>query len=267
MSTIKSAALTFIAIVAYLMLLLVPDSSREPAPTGDKLPLRHQFPLVSQPQIAFQIEQAPVTTGNEPTQVEPARSESPAFSEDTIRADDWPRILYPELSRIEALENLPVNDALIELIPMLSSDDPVIRFATIESIGDINNPHSAAVLVAASGDPNPQLRVVAIEALAAQEDATFASSIEPHLYDPEREVRLAAIDAISELVSEGSVYALAGLLSDPDPRIRQRVVDALGEIGGESAMLYLEQARYDPSQSIRTDVESILSELAWDLAN
>lgn len=263
MDIIKTAALTSLAIVACLMLLLTPDSYRDGAPTGDALSLQQELAPINQQQADFRIErEQPAVFDSDATP--PIRQDKPDSMTDSPQATqavNWSTILYPELPRIEALENEPANRALIELMPMLSSDDPVIRLAAIESVGDINNQVIVPVLAAALNDPNPQLRVAAIEALASQEDATLAGSIEPYLYDPEREVRLAAIEAIAELEYESSVYALAGLLSDPDSRIRARAVQALGEIGGESAMLYLEQARYDPDEAIRVNAEDILSEL------
>ncbi len=269
MSTVKTAALTFIAIVACLMLLLTPDSYRDRAKTGDTLPLRQELAPINQHQADFRIEheQPAVFDSDATPSMYQDTPKSVTDSPQETQAVDWPTILYPELARIEALENQPANTAIGELVPMLSSDDPVIRLAAIESIGDIDNPNAVAALVAASGDPNPQLRVAAIEALASREDPSVVSSIELHLHDQEREVRIAAIEALAEIESTTAVYALAGLLSDPDSRIRQRAVEALGDIGGESAVLYLQQVRYDPIATIRANADAIITELEYDAAN
>ena len=87
--------------------------------------------------------------------------------------------MYPELARIEALENQSADTAVAELSPMLSNDDPVIRLAAIESLGDMTNPATLPMLTAALNDPNPQLRVAALEALASHEDELAVGSIEP----------------------------------------------------------------------------------------
>jgi hypothetical protein len=269
MNTIKTTALTFFTIVACLVLLMLPDSYRDEAQKGDAMPALQESSAISRPQIAFQFEPdnpaAPIY--DETLPIEQDIPQPILASTPVTQSTNWPMILYPELIRIETLENQPVYTALGDLVPMLSNDDPVIRLAAIESLGDMTNPAALSALTSALNDPNPQLRVAALGALASQEDESVAGSLEPFLYDQDREVRLAAIGAISDLESEASVYALAGLLSDSDPRIRQQAVDALGEIGGKNAMMYLQQARYDPSSSIREDVETMLSELARDLAN
>lgn len=263
MTTIKTAALTFIGIVACLMLLLTPDSYRDEVQTGDTLPATLAMAPLNQPQpdFHFEREQTVALDLDESLPAVQEKPESSVTSSVESKPFDLALILYPELARIEALENEPANSALIELIPMLSSDDPVIRLAAIESVGDINNPQGVDVLVAASGDLNPQLRIGALEALAAQEDESVVGSIEPYLYDQDWEVRVAAIVALVELESEQAIHSLAGLLSDPDVRIRHYAVNALGDIGGEYAISYLMQARYDPDETIRANAESILSEL------
>lgn len=263
MDTIKTAALTFITIVACLMLLLTPDAYRDDAPISGTLPAKQELPPLDQQQASFHIEgkQPTVFESVEAPLIDRDKPESMADLPATTQPINWSQVLYPELGRIEALENQPTDTALAELLPMLSNDDPVIRLAAIESLGDMTNQATLPALSAALDDPNPQLRVAALEALASQEDASVVGSIEPYLYDREREVRVAAIEALVELESESAVPALAGLLSDPETLIRHHAVNALGEIGGEYAISYLMQARYDPDKKIRANAEAILIEL------
>ena len=265
MYAIKTSALTLFAIVAiavYMMLLPMPGSYRDGASIGDRLPARQELTRIDQQQTSFRFEReqpAPPTSDD----VLPIAQDKPAFqtaSPPAAQSVDWPQILYPELARIQALEHQPVGTALIELLPMLSNDDPVIRLAAIEALGDMTSQSVLSALSAALNDPNPQLRIAALEALASQEDELVVSSIEPYLYDHEQDVRLAAIEALMELESETAVYALAGLLSDQDRLIRHQAVNALGDIGGKNAISYLLQARYDPDETIRANADAILAE-------
>ena len=263
MDTIKTAALTFIAIVACLMLLLIPSSYRGEAPISGTPTTKQVLTAINQQQTSLRIEREQPATlefvGAE--SIAQDKPESMAASPPATQSADWTLILYPELVRIEALESQTTDTAFIELLPMLSSDDPVIRLAAIESLGDMTNQATLPALSAALNDPNPQLRIAALEALATRKDESAVSSIEPYLYDPDREVRVAAIEALVNFESETSVYALAGLLSDPDTPIRLQAVFALGDIGGKSAIAYLLQARYDPDETIRANAEAILIEL------
>jgi HEAT repeat protein len=255
---IRTAALTFIAFAICLVLLGAP----EPQP-GDTL-VQFSAP-VKQDQVR-QFESAEVL---DPDQLSPAEHDqtSQAFGiVSTEQTTETPPAWYPELERIRQLENIPVIEAIFELQPLLANEDPVIRLAAIESLGDMNTRASLPALSGALRDSNPQLRIAALEALASQEDESVVSSIEHHLYDQDRNVRLAAIEALGNLEIESTVHALSGLLSDQDSLIRQNAVSALGEIGGENAMMYLLQARYDPDSIIRANADAILAELEYKAA-
>ena len=262
MDTIKTTALTFIAIVACLMLLLIPDSYRYETPTSVMLPAKQVLTAISQQQSPFPIEreQPAVLESVEAPLIERDKPESSTVSSSVIQSIDWTLILYPELAQIEEMEYQSTDTAFGELLLMLSNDDPAIRLAAIESLGDMTNQNTIPALSAALNDPNPQLRIAVLEALAIQGDESAVSSDELYLYDQDPDVRVAAIEALVELESETAVSALAGLLSDPDTLIRHHAVSALGDIGGEYAISYLLQARYDPDERIRANAKSILSE-------
>lgn len=267
MDSLKTTALTFITVFACVMLLLMPEFRRDDASTIIA-------PAATQSSTASRRQPLEFTFGTGPTAspetdrsspVEPERRESFTTAPAPVQAEDWQSIFYPELGRIAALENQPAGLALAEIFPMLSNDDPAIRLAAIEALGDMTIDAVVPILSTTLNDPNPQIRIVAIEALASHDDKSSVGSIEPYLYDQDRGVRLAAIEALASLESETAVFALASLISDPDATIRNTAINALGEIGGKAAALYLEQARYDPDPNIRANATDLLSELA-DLA-
>lgn len=268
MNTIKTTTLSTFAILACAMLLLAPDFYRDGASRDNPLSRLATLPE-KQPRSAIHVEPG--------KRLDPARQQSLRFAQDISRAEataipietqpaDWTLALYPDLARIEALENEPAYTALGELSPMLSSGDPVVRLAAIEALGDITLKEALPGLMAALRDPDSQLRVAALEALAVHGDQSVAGAIESVLFDSEQEVRVAAIETLADLESEVSVHALASLLSDPDASIRHQAVYALGEIGGRDAMMYLLQARYDPVATIRKNADAILAELEYEAA-
>lgn len=263
MDTIKTSALTFITIVACLVLLLAPDSYQGEAPISGTLPANQDLAALNQQQTTFRIERAKPAAleSHEALPVAQEKSKSFAASPAPTQSVDWALTLYPELSRIEELENQSSGSALGELVPMLSNDDPVVQLAALESIADISHPARLPALTAALDDPNPLIRSTAITALGSVDNPSVVASIEPYLFDLEPEVRLTAIEALAKLEYEQAVHALAGLLSDQDVRIRHYAVNAIGEIGGEYAISYMLQARYDPDEKIRANAEAILIEL------
>ena len=259
MNSVKISALAASVIFACLYLLLVTDFHRVEAPAGEAAPTEQQSSEYRlEPALAvvpaFDNSLPPAQVAAESSATPPARAQS----------IDWLNMLYPELSRIARLEDEPAVTALAELVPMLASEDPAIRLAAIESVGDMTIPAVLPVLSMALNDLDPQVRVIALESLAAQDDASVAGNIETCLYDQDPEVRMAAIDALAALEAKGSVYALASLLSDPEVSIRQHALNALGDIGGDNATRYLLQARYDPDETMRINADLILTELLVD---
>jgi HEAT repeat protein len=256
MDTIKTAALTFIAIVTCLMLLQAP----EPRQTESII----QILAPANQNQAVKFEPIQVVAPDQPESEELDQPNHALTTSISEQATEEPLFWYPELEQIKQLENAPATQAIFELGPMLSNRDPVIRLAAIESLGDMTDQATLPALSAALEDPNPQLRIAALEALASQKDESAVISIEAYLFDPDREVRVAAIEALADLEVETAVHSLAGLLSDQDSLIRHHAVNALGEIGGENAMMYLLQARHDPDATIRVNAVAILEELEYE---
>ena len=264
----KFSALTLVGLVACLI-LLTPYPSNDVTPKG---PSETGFPdSTAKPRQNYAIsfnnpKTEPPFYNIQPTKARQKLAEHPGPVTEAL-AVDLPKILYPELVRIAELENESVDTALGELMTMLQNDDPVIRLAVIESLGDMINQASLHALSAALNDSEPQLRIAVLEALASQTNKSAASSIEPYLYDYDADVRIAAINALADLEANRAVHSLASLLFDADPRIRIHAVYALGEIGGDEALSYLRQALYDPMESISRNAEAIIVEFEHAAAN
>ena len=263
MQTFKPSALLIITIFASLVLLLLPEFGQNKPKIVSPVPTNRVSVTLDQSQgpIRQEYKQAKVIEHDIPASIMPANPKILASAPATLAKEEWTSILYPELTRIDELENQPSDTAIIELLPMLSNGDPVVRMAAVQSLADMSNPDRLPALGAALHDSNPQIRIIALVALSTPNDNSAVTSIEPYIFDRELEVRLAAIDALANLENEAAVNALAGLLGDPNTQIRHYAVNALGEIGGENAISYLLQARYDPNETIRANVDAILSEV------
>ncbi len=268
MSRIKTSVFTIIATAACLMLLLAPGFYRDEASSSGKQAAIWKSTAINEPGKTLPIEhvQAGPAIAKDALSISRRNPENLSDSPEFAQSTDWTRMMYPDLYRIEKLERHSAHTALDELLPMLASDDPTVRLAAIESIGDMTMPNVLPILSMALDDPDPLVRVTALEALASQDNEAAAGSIELYLYDDDRNVRAAAIDALAELEAESAVPALASLLSDRDSSIRRKAVYALGDIGGKTAMMYLLQARYDANAAIRIDAEAIIAELKYDAA-
>ncbi len=258
----KTSVLVLSAIFICLSLLPASDPRRPEAAAGETAPTGFDAAQAQQQPFEYSVEAVPAAVPDsvDPEPPAPAAGDASATPLAPTRSIDWREMLYPELARISELEQESAAAALAELVPMLANDDPAVRLAAIESVGDMTIATVLPVLSMALDDPDPRVRMTALQALATREDASVSANVESRLYDQQAEVRLAAIDALAALEAKTAVSALAGLLSDPEVSIRRHAVNALGDIGGENAMRYLLQARYDPNEGVRSDADAILAE-------
>ncbi len=258
-----------IAIAGLAAASQIPGLFRNLAPVDESTPAKRESAPLTQNRTKPRFDGGPAKTqaSNQAIPFAQIEPESPGAMPATTQPVDRTQVPNPNLDRIAELENQPVDTALNELLPMLDDEDPAIRRAAVESLGDVSTEAAVPALTAALSDTDPQVRIVALEGLAAHDARLAVGSIELHLHDQDAEVRLAAIEALSDLDSKSAVHALASLLYDQDSTIRLLAVSALGDIGGKNAVMYLGQARYDPEASVRANAIHILSELEYDAAD
>lgn len=225
------------ASVASLIFLAPPDLERNDS-------AQRQQAFKSENMLSGRRERLPSPAPGQSAETEPGSSprlsrNEPAATTDEADADRTigrQLLRYPQLEQIEALENLPAEQALPELEAWLSDTDPVIRLVALEALMDTAHPAVLPVLSMNLADPNPQVRALVLQAMGLRGDPQAIGSIEAYLFDPASEVRLAAIEALSNLELDAAAQALIGVVFDPDPTIRHHAVNALGEIGGETAV-------------------------------
>ena len=158
----------------------------------------------------------------------------------------------------EALGKIGNPQAIAGLVVALGDQSPIVREASVRSLGGIGpldlvaRVHIAGLLI----DPVQSVRSAASQTLASldavQELWPLAMSQLAHA-DPE--VRRAVIQAFESVESPEVVRALADRLQDPDPDVRRAAVAVLGESGDPKLVeLLLEQLRADSSSNVRAEI-------------
>ncbi|MET7646677.1 fumarate reductase/succinate dehydrogenase flavoprotein subunit [Streptomyces sp. NPDC005426] len=154
---------------------------------------------------------------------------------------------------VEVLEPSPALRA--PLVTALSSDDPVVRAAALDTLRALRL-GDAELFAGTLGDPDLEVRVETVRALVSVDAVgglVFAAS------DPAREVRVAVAKGLAAVRSPAP-GPLAPLLDDPDALVRAAALGALAQTGCPPA--YAERAVAalgDPAWQVRAGAATALS--------
>jgi hypothetical protein len=142
------------------------------------------------------------------------------------------------------------------------STDIKTRLQEIESLGDEDAAKALPKLLGALADQDPRIRGAAAEALGEVGDASAVEPLGKMLAsDADSDVREAAAEALGEIGSPTAVPALRAALKDAEEDVREAVVDALGAIGGPDAERVLRQALSDPDEDVRDAAAAALAKM------
>lgn len=197
------------------------------------------------------------------TMVSPVRTDEKKPEErDPLVSTQAVLVIYAEIVKLHQIEQhtSTPGETISQLQPMLYSFDPAVRLAALESVAELNSPHSLPILIDALSDYHPAIRKASIEGLSMQANDDVARVIEPFLFDNDLSVKIAAIDALAVLGGEQAIASLASLLTDYNPIIRNNAVIALGEIDNALTSQYVLPLQFDPDPRVRNNAESILVE-------
>ncbi|MGD8402325.1 MAG: Npt1/Npt2 family nucleotide transporter [Anaerolineales bacterium] len=111
--------------------------------------------------------------------------------------------------------------------------DPLVRRASAEILGNLDEPRAKDALVNALGDPESEVKVVALQSLARAEVSPAMLEVASRLNDPEAEVRAQAIETLSALAKYpgGLKTYLEPMLRDSDGLVRSRAAVGLLRLG------------------------------------
>ena len=136
------------------------------------------------------------------------------------------------------------------------------RLQSIEDLGDEDAAKALPKLLGALADDDPRIRSAAAEALGEVGDVSAVEPLGKMLAsDADSDVRESAAEALGEIGSPAAVPALRAALKDGDEDVREAVVDALGEIGGPDAERVLRQALSDPDEDVRDAAAAALAKM------
>jgi HEAT repeat protein len=115
----------------------------------------------------------------------------------------------------------------------ISHEDPLVRRASVEILGNLDEPRVQDALVMALGDPDNDVKVASLQSLARAGAATAMLEVASHLDDPVTEVRAQAVETLSTLTRyPGGLSAYLGpMLKDKDGFVRSRAAVGLLKLG------------------------------------
>lgn len=132
------------------------------------------------------------------------------------------------------------------------------RWVSIRVLGMVRGDAPKAVLIELLADEQPAIRAAAVQALGDLGDGRTAESVAALLKDPAVIVRAGAAEALGKLASPSSVKPLADALSARDNYyrgsslwVRSHYVDSLGRIGSKESVPALLRCLDDRDESVR----------------
>jgi HEAT repeat protein len=145
-----------------------------------------------------------------------------------------------------------------ELRELLKHDDPAIRAAAVQQLGELSRADALDEMRALLRDAVPEVRAAALGAVCAIEQEKAVATVLPFLEvknAPEAVVRAAAAVALIRHAGLDGVLAAAEplkqLLAAEDPRDRAAAADALGNIGVRGFFRPLLSFLRDPDPMVR----------------
>ena len=166
--------------------------------------------------------------------------------------------------RLEGVTALETLDLDLLIWVLLNYQDPAIRVAVADALGDLGDLRALEALSQAlATDLFPGVRGAAAAALAALGDASASGPLARALEsDGNGIVRAAAAEALGVLKPpETTAVLIKALVADPDERVRVSVARALGRIRDDAALApLLETEKHADLSAVREAARYALSE-------
>jgi HEAT repeat protein/beta-lactamase regulating signal transducer with metallopeptidase domain len=168
----------------------------------------------------------------------------------------------PEVRRAaaNALGNRRDPRAVPALINALADSDAEVRSHVVEALANLRDPRATDGLIKALKDENPEVRSHAAQGLGEMPGAKrgytaeaqrAADALAAVLNDVSAEVRRQAIEALKDMRGIRMADAMITALKDQDADVRQSAAEALGDMEARNAGQQLIAALADPSADVR----------------
>ena len=152
---------------------------------------------------------------------------------------------------LRALARGAGSSALDVLGEALGSDRMDMRLAAIEGLGFTGDPGAVPLLEKMLGSSQVEA-LGALRSLGQLERPEAAAVIVPYLTSPDIELRRAAAREAEGLANDLEPDAVERLAKDPDAQVRRRAVGVLAARGGEDRERLRELAEQDPDPDVRS---------------
>jgi HEAT repeat protein len=138
------------------------------------------------------------------------------------------------------------------LIACLADQDPDVRKATTDALGDLNDPRAIEPLIACLTSDYTEVSQATIAALGKLDHAQVGERLVSHLHNKDTTPAMAAavIEALGGLHYPPAVKALLPCLASETDEISNGAVDALSQIGAPAVEPLIESLK-DPKAQIR----------------
>jgi HEAT repeat protein len=161
---------------------------------------------------------------------------------------------------VRALGASRTEEAVDELVPLLSEPDPELRFAAVQALGRTRLDSAIDALITALSDERPEIRASALAALGEVGDARAGQSLADHLEVPDRDLRRTAIFALDRIDRPAVGGQMVRALRDPDREVRLTAVRVLERLNSPEGQVALgEVAELDPEELVRQAAKRALA--------
>lgn len=171
--------------------------------------------------------------------------------------DDW---LVRELAchGLRVLADVRAVAALSRTV--LAEEEPLVRAAAAEALGEIGGEDAVGPLIRALRDADAAVRAAAARGLGVLQSSQAVAPVVGLLQaDPSMTVRCSAIQALREMAS--GVEAIMAALQDASPQVRKAAADALEDFADPRSFAPLITALDDPDLQVRKAAAGTLGEI------
>jgi cyclophilin family peptidyl-prolyl cis-trans isomerase/HEAT repeat protein len=160
------------------------------------------------------------------------------------------------------------GDALQALTREAREEDPVLRAAVADAVGEIADERAARLLERLGADPSLLVSTRAVEALGkllSVDPTGVRASLHRFLGNEDNGLRLAAVLGLAQAPTAADVgplvEAFRSSTGDGAAEVAFNVLEALGKVGGEEAQRFVQAARQDPRPYVRSVARRIAREV------
>ena len=205
--------------------------------------------------LASRIMQSGTPDSQAPAKTQSRDTAVPALL--TVLNDENPTV---RLAAVEALGNLEDPRAVDALVQALRTDaDARVREAAANALGEIDSARAVPGLIAALGaEKVTAVRAKIAWALGEIDDARAVDALGAAVRDAEAEVRRQAVWALGEIGSPSAIPRLIPVLRDADVETRKQAAWALGELESPDAIDALAAATKDADPEVRKEAVGAL---------